>query len=206
MSINPLLITSVLLGSLLSPAWCSPVKQAKPAPTGKESKEATVPRKLTDWTGSWKLSPALNQALGYPAKSKRENATFDHPLSFTLSFRAAPKEKIDDGDSLKLFQSEIFDKIDHKVLTTGTWKTKFEVEPGIGTTCIVTESKGATYLWVGAPYVIIYGGRVSFLQGATEEKDALVINFMPSIGDVINRPRSDDTVAFQRVTPEKANP
>lgn len=66
--------------------------------------------------------------------------------------------------------------------------------PGIDAQCFLTHHNGATYLWTSAPYVVVYGGKISYIRGAKPELDILVIDF-----NLSEESRTPDTVAYKRV-------
>ena len=81
----------------------------------------------------------------------------------------------------------------HEVVATGRWETQFLVEPGIEKECFVTRHAGRSFLWVGAPFVIFYGGKVSLISGADVDRDLLSIDFNP-----VSSQRTSDTVLYRR--------
>jgi len=151
------------------------------------------------WNGSWVASKSFNSMLGYDDRS-RLDAAVDHPTGFRLELNgqvgAAPSD-----ESLKRMESIISRHLNHEVVSQGTWETTFEVDPGIGSTCVITEYEGSTYVWVEAPYIGIYGGRVSFIRGIDAAHDLMIIDFNPTMEMRTNSERTPDTVVFRRAVP-----
>ncbi len=162
-------------------------------------KPAVDLRHYQPWVGSWEVSSEWNTLLGYADKKSREGAVFDHPLSFRLSLDATPGESTS-TDAYRDYREKIFPKLGHTIVATGRWETAFppELEPGVETVCFLTVREGSTYLWVGAPYAVLYGGKVSFLEGAEPRHDALVIDFNSLSPPSDLRKRTADTVGFRR--------
>jgi hypothetical protein len=179
-----------ILACLVTPALAANAED--PAPAGKA-------KSLPHWHGEWVLSEKINGALGFSdAKSWRGGRLGEPPLSFRLSL----SDKIGDGmdaDLLKTYRDLVFKRMGHRIVATGTWEMTFKQDPGLKSTeCFVTEHEGASYLWVPADYVVVFGGKVSFLEGADKPRDAIVIDFHPGAEHRAGVDRSPDTVAFQR--------
>lgn len=73
--------------------------------------------------------------------------------------------------------------------------------------CVVTIHDGATFLWVtGFPFIGVYGGKVSYLEGVDSEHDALVLDYNTMPKHLSGHARDVETVAFQRaakIDPDK---
>lgn len=164
----------------------APVSNAKPFP---------------QWQGKWQLSDNLNAALGFVGPKSREGGILDEP---PRSFQISLSDKIGDGIDpalMRAYRDTVFKRMNHRIVATGKWEMTFQANPGIAeSNCFVTEHEGATYLWVPANYVVVFGGRVSFLEGADTGHDAIVIDFNTAEDHVAGKTRSPDTYAFQRVS------
>jgi hypothetical protein len=183
----------ILLTLALSLASLGPQQSMADAP----AESTPVVRPCDQWVGAWRVSPEFGRLLGFDDRQDREEAVFDHPASFTLAIDAELGASIA-APKRQEMEIVVFKKIGHKVVATGRWETTFEVDPGIDSECYVTEKDGATFLWVGAPYAVLYGGKVSLLQGADASRDHLVIDFNSLPKPKGYDQRSLDTVAFQR--------
>src|SRR5262245_35195550 len=179
------IVASFTLSSLSANAQeRSPVLKAKP---------------LAQWHGQWVQSEKINSALGFSDAKSREGGLLDAaPLSFQISLT----EKIGDGiDSpfLQTYRDLVFKRMGHRIVATGKWDLTFKDNPGIKTTsCFVTEHEGASFLWVPADYVVVFGGKVSFLEGAHKGHDAIIIDFNMGTSYPAGVGRSLDTFAYQR--------
>ena len=129
-------------------------------------------------SGVWELSPELNSLLGFEDDDQRSDLV-DHPFSFSLTIDEVLAESHSEAakSTFPQFCEQVFAPMGHQVVATGQWKTKFRSDPGIETDCYISQSCGKSYLWVGAPFAVLYGGRVSFIGGATEKRDVLVLDF-----------------------------
>lgn len=147
------------------------------------------------WVGAWELSPEANKLLGYASREDRTNAAFDHPESFTLTFDKTLGQSVDE-ENLQAYRDFFRTHMPgHQLVATGAWKMKFEIDPGFEEVGVfLTVKEGATYLWKPAAFVVLYGGKISFLEGVDKSRDLLVINFNPHEKES----RSHETVAFKR--------
>lgn len=145
-------------------------------------------------SGAWEVSPELNSLLGFEDDDVRSDLV-DHPLSFNLTIDQTLTESLtkEAKATFAQFCDEIYRPMGHQVIATGQWQTKFRVEPGISTACYITQSRGKTHIWVKAPFVILYGGQVSFINGAIAKRDALVLNFNPE-----RKERTPNIAAYRR--------
>jgi hypothetical protein len=155
------------------------------------------PKGNSQWVGPWEMSEELNRILGFKDDASRNDAVFDHPSSFRLSLDKVIGEKMN-ASLLRAYRDTVFRRIDHRIVATGKWETKFDVDPGIDTNCFVTQHDGSTYLWVGAPYVVLFGGKVSFIQGVDRKHDVMVIEFNKTSDRLVRKFRTPDTVAYKR--------
>lgn len=144
------------------------------------------------WAGSWEMSDEFNRLLGFGRGEERRDAVSDHPSSFSLALDEMVGETMGAG-KLATFRDRVFARMGHRIVATGKWKTKCDVDPGIETDCFVTTHDGSTFLWVGAPFVVLYGGSVAHVQGMDHQHDVLVINFNP-----LTKDRTPDTVVYRR--------
>ena len=149
------------------------------------------------WIGEWRLSDELNRTLGFVGEESRKGSLYVHPSSFRISVDETIGQTID-SDTLTYFRDEVFEPINHRIVATGKWETVFEEDPGIETDCFITKHQGSTFLWVGAPYFAVYGGKVSFLHGADRQHDVIVLDFAFLARHRAKRARSPDTVAYER--------
>jgi hypothetical protein len=154
---------------------------------------------LPQWHGQWVLSEKINSALGFSDAKSREGGRLDAP---PLSFQISLTDKIGDGidaRNLQSYRDLVFKRMGHRIVATGKWEMTFKDNPGIKSTdCFVTEHEGATYLWVPADYVVVFGGKASFLEGADKNHDAIVIDFNTGADHLKGVGRSSDTFAYQR--------
>jgi hypothetical protein len=154
---------------------------------------------LPQWHGQWVLSEKINSALGFSDARSREGGLLDAP---PLSFRITLTDKIGDGmdaQNLQTYGDLVFKRMGHRIVATGKWELTFKDNPGVKSTdCFVTEHEGASYLWVPADYVVLFGGKVSFLEGADKGHDALAIDFNTGTNHLAGVGRSPDTFAYQR--------
>lgn len=152
------------------------------------------------WVGAWELSPEANKLLGYDSREDRTNAVFDHPESFTLTFDKTLGESVDE-ENLQAYRDFFRTQMPgHQLVATGAWKMKFEIDPGFEEDgFFLTVKEGATYLWKPAAFVVLYGGKISFLEGVDKSRDLLVIDYNP-LGS--KSPRHE-TVVYQGVDPKE---
>ncbi len=152
------------------------------------------------WLGKWELSKTINRAIGFDSEKSREGAVFsDYPTSFELTI----SPKVGEGMKRETFKSyrEFFrEKLNHRIVATGLWKTHFgeNIDPGIEPNCFVTRNGRALFLWVPVPYAILYGGKISFVQGADAKRDLLIIDFNTFEKNLKGKIRSVDTVVYRR--------
>lgn len=151
------------------------------------------------WLGSWQVSGDLNRILGFATNESRADAVTDHPSSFHISLDKRIGEKMLPL-KLRVLREQVFKRLDHRIVATGKWTSTFEPDndPGVGSDCYITESGGRTFLFCDAPYVVIYGGAVSFLKGVDREHDLLVIDFNLTQAHLAGKQRTPDTVAYKR--------
>ncbi|HVC97467.1 MAG TPA: hypothetical protein VND64_27540 [Pirellulales bacterium] len=180
-------ITAAIVACLALSAIAYAAKGAAPNPKAKA---------LLKWNGTWALSEDLNRALGFTdAESRADGRLGDnHPVSFQLTLT----ETIGEGSDEHLVQSyrdNVFKRNGHRIVATGKWKLTFRENTDIDASdCFVTEYEGATFLWVPANWVIIFGGKLSLLEGRDNNHDVIVIDFNSDPHDE----RSVDTAAYQR--------
>lgn len=177
--------------------FCSLSQNAVPL-LAKDAPQKTKAKIYTQWNGTWELSAAANKLLGYSDEEDRADIAVDFPLSFNISIDEKLGTSISQKE-IQLMQDAVFKKVDHKIVATGTWETTFKVDPEIEEKCFVTEGHGETFLWVPAPYVVIYGGEISVIQGATKDKDLLIIDFDATRKHLDGNHRSKTNVAYQRL-------
>ena len=153
----------------------------------------------SQWSGAWEISSEANKLLGFATKEDRANAGFDHPRSFTLSFDKTPGESTRDK-SIEGYEGTVFkEMLKQRVVATGLWKMKFDVDPGLEEECcFLTVKEGSTYLWKPADYVVVYGGKISLIEGVDRQHDLLVIDFNPQESKF---PRHE-TVVYKRAVPQ----
>ena len=159
---------------------------------------APTPRtkSLLKWNGQWASSDELNRALGFVDAQSREDSVLEEnqPVSFQLVLTETIGEGMD-VNLLRTYRDQVFKRMNHQVVATGKWKLVFHEETGIDASdCFVTERDGETFLWVPANWVVIFGGRLSLLEGRDARHDAIVIDFNSDP----HKERSFDTVAYQR--------
>ncbi|MEM0895551.1 MAG: hypothetical protein AAGJ79_01605 [Verrucomicrobiota bacterium] len=133
-----------------------------------------------------------HRLLGFADVASRADSSVDHPISFRFTLDEKPGETIG-AKTLEEARELLFRPMGHEVVATGKWVTKFVVKPGIGTDCFVTKHEGQTYLWVTAPFTVLYGGKVTFLSGADTEHDLLAFDF-----NTVSSERTPDTVVYRR--------
>ncbi|MEZ6133803.1 MAG: hypothetical protein R3C53_02725 [Pirellulaceae bacterium] len=146
----------------------------------------------SQWVGSWQSSEEFNRMLGFGGDESRRDAVCDHPTAFRLSLDKVVGQNIN-GRVLAIYRDIIFQRMDHRIVATGKWETEFDIDPGIETDCFVTHHNGSTYLWVGAPYAVVFGGKVSYIKGFDQSHDVMVIDF-----NVEEEHRTPDSVAYKR--------
>jgi RNA polymerase sigma factor (sigma-70 family) len=197
-SFGPLLDSPITTGKLELEVKVADGEKNEPAAACGSTTGAGA-RALAHWQGKWVLSKKLNDALGFTDAKSREGGLLDAP---PLSFRVSLSEKIGDGIDAKKMQSYhdlVFKRMKHRIVATGKWEMTFQSDQGVKERdCFVTEFEGATYLWVPADYIVLFGGRVSFLEGADQRLDALVIDFNTTEGHLAGGRRSPDTFIYQR--------
>jgi hypothetical protein len=156
-------------------------------------------KSLPQWHGQWVLSEKINSALGFTDGKSREGGLLDAPPH---SFHITLTDKIGDGidaQHLQTYRDLVFKRLGHRIVATGKWELTFNDNPGINATeCFVTEHEGASYLWVSAEYVVLFGGKVSFLEGADKSHDAMVIDFNTGTNHLAGVGRSPASFAYQR--------
>jgi hypothetical protein len=150
-------------------------------------------RNFSQWAGSWVISEEANRLLGFADDASSSDAVSDHPMSFLLSLDKAVGLNID-AKNFAEFRDSLFRPMDHKIVATGKWETMFRVDPGIETDCYVTQHDGHTFLWVGAPYVGMFGGRVVLIQGSNPKHDFLAFNF-----NAVSSERTPDSAVYRRM-------
>ncbi|MDP6446285.1 MAG: hypothetical protein QGG36_20290 [Pirellulaceae bacterium] len=151
------------------------------------------------WSGGWQVSVELSRLLGY--RAKRADATMDHPVSFELSIDKEIGGRVH-AEKVAGYRDLFNRKLKHRLVATGRCQMQFEIDAGIGPDCFITEQGGAMFLWVEAPYVAVYGGRVSITRGRTPADDMLAIDFNPTL-KTGSKKKTPDTFAFRRVKKEK---
>ena len=139
----------------------------------------------------------MNRILGFHDDETRVDAVVDHPTSFRLSLDKAVGERLS-ARVVEDYRDKIFRPIGHRIVATGTWETTFDVDPGIDSNCFVTQHEGSTFLWVGAPWVVVYGGKLSFMQGRDRRHDVMVLDFNVTPAHLAGKTRTPDTVAYKR--------
>jgi hypothetical protein len=152
------------------------------------------------WQGEWVLSEKFNRILGFTEEGRGvESIVGAPPLSFKVSLAARVGEGME-ANLLKVYRDTVFTRLGHKIVATGKWDKTFRDNPGdsIQASCFITEHEGATFLWVPANYVVIYGGKLSYLEGAKPNHDVLVIDFNNDTNHLAGLSRSLDTFAFER--------
>jgi hypothetical protein len=160
---------------------------------------------VSDFAGTWEVSPAANRLLGYSGAERDElNTTFEHPVSFTLAvdeeLEQGVKPEMHPESKRQLFET-FFKRHNQRLVATGEVKWKFEFQEnrhGWDPYFFITHSEGSTFLWCGAPYVIFYGGKISLIRGRDRDHDLLVIDFNPVREMNRKLPVTQDTVVFQR--------
>lgn len=149
--------------------------------------------------GSWKASERLNRILGFKDDESRFEAIHAHPTSFRLSLdKSIGKRMI--AAKVTGYRNHFRERMNHLLIATGKWKTTFDVDddPGLGTDCFVTEHRGSTFLWADTPFVVVYGGKISFIHGVDREHDIIVIDFNTTPAHKAGNFRTPDTVAYKR--------
>src|SRR5262249_4373373 len=132
------------------------------------------------------------------AKSREGGLLDAPPLSFQVSLTDQIGEGID-AQHLQTYRDLVFKRMGHRIVATGKWALTFKDNPGIKSAdCFVTEHEGASYLWVPWGYVVVFGGKASFLEGADKSHDAMVIDFNSGANHLAGVGRSPDTFAYQR--------
>jgi hypothetical protein len=145
-----------------------------------------------EWVGSWEMCVEVNRLLGFGGGANQSDATCDHPASFSLKLDEAVGATMG-AEKVATYRDVVFERMGQRIVATGKWKTRLEVDPRIETDCFVTTRDGSTFLWVGAPFGVLYGGSVAHVQGIDQEHDLLVINFNP-----LTKNRTPDTVVYRR--------
>lgn len=158
---------------------------------GATPNDVTKPEIDTRMCGTWELSPEFNQLLGFKDEDTRSDPV-DHPLSFSIAVDKKLAASIGDED-FKQFHEEVFRPMGQQVVATGQWKTTFLSEPGIETACFITRKIGKTYIWVAAPFSVLYGGQLSYISGADKKRDVLVLDF-----NFRRNERTPSSVAYRR--------
>lgn len=162
----------------------------------KTSCAADVPQVDMRMNGTWELSPELNALLGFEDDELRSDAV-DHPVSFKLTIDQTLTESLtrEARETFGQFCEEMFCPMGHQVIATGQWQTKFRVDPGISTDCYITQHHGRTYIWVSAPFVVLYGGQISFINGSSANRDVVVLDFNPN-----REPGAPNIAGYRRST------
>lgn len=151
---------------------------------------------LLKWNGTWVQSEGMNRALGFTDKDSREDSLLGdlHPTSFELQLFKTIGEGVS-PEILGAYRDGVFKRMGHRIIATGQWKLTFPEENRlILSDCFVTEHEGSTFLWVPANWVVIFGGKLSLIQGRDRTHDAIIVDLKASPDEE----RSLDTVAFQR--------
>ncbi len=175
------------------PTWGSAEAKA----TWPTWQSADIPQLDHQLVGSWKVSKRFNQLLGFDAEESQFEAVCDHPTSFRLSLDKTIGERMK-ADKVAVYRDHFHGRMRHHLIATGKWETTFDVDPGLGTDCFVTEHRGSTFLWVDASFVGVYGGKISFIHGVDREHDVIVIDFNTTPGHLAGKYRTPDTVAYKR--------
>ena len=157
-----------------------------------EKPAVSEPEAFVGWEGSWEVSKEANRLLGFATEETRADATWDHPTGFKISLHKTLGEGMD-AQKFASMRALLKRQLGHEVVATGLWETEFLVEPGIEKECFVTRHAGKSYLLVGAPYVVFYGGKVSLISGVDVDRDLLAIDFNP-----LSTQRTADTVVYRR--------
>jgi hypothetical protein len=160
-----------------------------------DAEDKATPRQAAahkQWAGSWEMCVEVNRLLGFGGGENRSDATCDHPSSFSLTLDEAVGATLG-AEKVAAYRDHVFERMGHRIVATGKWKTKFDVDPRIGTDCFVTRRDGSAFLWVDAPFAVLYGGSVAHVQGINQDHDMLVINFNP-----LTKDRTPDTVVYRR--------
>lgn len=155
------------------------------------------------WEGEWTFSRPLNQALGFPETLQRGENHGGMPPAFRLTLDKTLGASLPEGE-LEELRRHAFDEWGLKVVATGVWQSRDlpaeskDEETAQATTCYVLHKEGATYVYFTVPYVVILGGNVSHLQGATPDKDILAIDFGANPFCKSPPPRSEKTYVYGR--------
>lgn len=149
-------------------------------------------KNFSKWAGTWEISEEVNRLLGFADDTSRGDAIFDHPQSFRLSLDKVVGEN-KDAKKFAEMRDSLFRPMGHTIVATGKWETEFRVDPGIEPDCFVTQHDGHTFLWVGAPYVVLFGGKLAFIQGSDPNHDLMALNF-----NTMSSERTPDSVVYKR--------
>ena len=183
----------------------SPGETQRRAPDANEGAQVQQAKAYPVWTGEWELSKKLNELLGFHDEDLR---TDEWPSSFRLSLSKSIGCDMD-AEFLNHHRRLFFEHTNHQIVGTGKWEIAYNdasgasQDSGYETSCFVTEYDGATFLWVPVPFAILYGGKISFLEGADREHDAIVIDFNSMPKHLAGVVRASDTVAYKRRSEER---
>jgi hypothetical protein len=127
---------------------------------GMRRTEARYRQARASYGGKWVQKKRIDKLLGYDAAKEKP--------AIELCFEFRPEKEMENG-----LRSEI-KNAEHQLLVLGHFRIGDEESA-----CAVAQYDGTTYLWFGAKTIGLIPVSISFIPGATKDRDLLFVNWTP---------------------------